>query len=141
MEYKVETLPLWKKIMYALGQLGWSLASFSIGNLLIYFYLPPESGDRAIFPAYIYQGYVIGVLTIIGLIYAFGRLWDAVTDPIIAGMSDRSRSPFGRRRKFLAISAFPFALLSILAFTPPVNALSPWNAVWLFVIVTLFTGL
>ena len=138
MEYKVETLPLWKKIMYALGQLGWSLASFSIGNLLIYFYLPPESGDKAIFPAYIYQGYVIGVLTIIGLIYAFGRLWDAITDPIIAGMSDRSRSPFGRRRKFLAVSAFPFALLSILAFTPPVNALSPWNAVWLFVIVTLF---
>ncbi|MGQ9842619.1 MAG: MFS transporter [Spirochaetota bacterium] len=138
MEYKVETLPLWKKIVYALGQLGWSLASFSIGNLLIYFYLPPESGDKAIFPAYIYQGYVIGVLTIIGLIYAFGRLWDAITDPLIAGMSDRSRSPFGRRRKFLAVSAFPFALLSILAFTPPVNALSPWNAVWLFVIVTLF---
>lgn len=138
MEQTVETLPLWKKIIYALGQLGWSLASFSIGNLLIYFYLPPEAGDRAIFPAYIYQGYVIGVLTIIGLIYAFGRLWDAITDPIIAGMSDRSRSPFGRRRKFLAISAFPFALLSILAFMPPVDALSPWNAVWLFVIVTLF---
>lgn len=138
MENKVETLPLWKKIVYALGQLGWSLASFSIGNLLIYFYLPPESGDKAIFPAYIYQGYVIGVLTIIGLIYAFGRLWDAITDPVIAGMSDRSRSPFGRRRKFLAVSAFPFALLSILAFMPPVNALSPWNAVWLFIIVTLF---
>lgn len=138
MENKVETLPLWKKIVYALGQLGWSLASFSIGNLLIYFYLPPESGDKAIFPAYIYQGYVIGVLTIIGLIYASGRFWDAITDPVIAGMSDRSRSPFGRRRKFLAVSAFPFALLSILAFMPPVNALSPWNAVWLFVMVTLF---
>lgn len=135
---KIETLPLWKKIMYALGQLGWSLASFSVGNLLIYFYLPPESGDKAIFPAYIYQGYVIGVLTIIGIIYAFGRLWDAITDPLIAGMSDRSRSPFGRRRKFLAIGAFPFALLSVLAFTPPVNNISSLNALWLFVVVTLF---
>ena len=59
------------------------------------------------------------------IIYAFGRLWDAITDPIIAAMSDRSKSSFGRRRKFLAISRLPFALLSILAFTPPVNAMSP----------------
>ena len=72
------------------------------------------------------------------IIYAFGRLWDAITDPIIATMSDRSKSRFGRRRKFLAIGGLPFALLSILAFTPPVNAMSPWNAVWLFVVVTLF---
>jgi Na+/melibiose symporter-like transporter len=138
MQRTVETLPLWKKIIYALGQLGWSLASFSVGNLLVYFYLPPEESNNAIFQPYIYQGYVIGVLTIIGLIYAFGRLWDAITDPIIATMSDRSKSRFGRRRKFLAIGGLPFALLSILAFTPPVNGMSPWNAVWLFVVVTLF---
>ncbi len=134
----VETLPLGKKIIYAVGQLGWSLASFSVGNLLVYFYLPPEESSNPIFPAYVYQGYVIGVLTIIGLIYAFGRLWDAITDPIIATMSDRSTSPFGRRRKFLAISALPFALLGILSFIPPVKAVSVWNAVWLFVVVTLF---
>lgn len=136
--YKAETLPLWKKIMYALGQFGWSLGSFSVGNLLVYFYLPPESGQQAIFPPFIYQGYVFGFLTIIGLIFAFGRLWDAITDPLIAGLSDRSNSPFGRRRKFLSVGAFPFAMLGILAFIPPVKEVHFANVIWLFIVVTLF---
>ena len=136
--YNVETLPLWKKIMYAFGQFGWSLGSYSVGNLLVYFYLPPESGQQAIFPPFIYQGYVFGILTIIGLIFAFGRIWDAITDPIIAGLSDRSTSPFGRRRKFLAIGALPFAVLSVLAFTQPVQGVHIINTIWLFVIITLF---
>ncbi|MCX7679055.1 MAG: MFS transporter [Spirochaetes bacterium] len=136
--YHIETLPLWKKIMYALGQFGWSLGSFSVGNLLVYFYLPPENGQQTIFPPFIYQGYVFGVLTIIGIIFAFGRLWDAITDPLIAGLSDRSKSSFGRRRTFLAIGAFPFALLSVLAFIPPMKTVHMINVIWLFVVITLF---
>ena len=56
-------------IVYALGQLGWSLASFSVANLLIYFYMPPETG-APIFPTYIHQGAVLGVLTLIGILSA-----------------------------------------------------------------------
>ncbi len=137
-QFKAEALPLWKKVMYALGQFGWSLGSFSVGNLLVYFYLPPESGSRAIFPSFIHQGYILGFLTVIGLIFAFGRIWDAFTDPWIAGLTDRSTSPFGRRRKFLAIGALPFAFLGVLAFVPPVAGESVLNTVWLFVVVTLF---
>ncbi|MFN3411176.1 MAG: MFS transporter [Exilispira sp.] len=135
---QVMTLPLWKKWMYALGQLGWSLTSYSVGNLLTYFYLPPESSFKNIFPPYIYQGYVFGVLTIIGLVFASGRLFDAITDPLVAGLSDRNRSKFGKRRLFLAISVLPFALLSVLVFIPITGYVSIINAIWLFFTVLLF---
>jgi hypothetical protein len=47
--------PLKVLILYAMGQLGWSLASFSVGNLLIYFYMPPEQG-QPVFPSLLLFG-------------------------------------------------------------------------------------
>ncbi len=133
----VEKLPFSKKIIYALGQLGWSLASFAVGNALVYFYLPPDTGEKT-FPAFFNQGAILFGLTYIGLVFALGRLFDAFTDPMIAGLSDKSHSKFGRRRKFLAISVLPFSLLSVLAFIPPVQGSSIWNIVWLFSTVITF---
>lgn len=137
MNTQVEKLPYWKKIMYALGQLGWSLTSFAVGNLLVYFYLPPETGEST-FPPFFYQGAVIGALTIIGIIFALGRLFDAITDPVIAGLSDRGDFKFGRRRTFLAIAVVPFAIFSVLAFMPPLGGMSNINAVFVTLMVLLF---
>lgn len=133
-EIKALQVPFWKKIMYALGQLGWSLASYGVANLLVYFYSPPtkEGASSAIFPIF------VGIAAIIGVAGGVSRLFDAVTDPLIAGWSDRSESKLGRRRKFLLIGAFPFAILSFLVFFPPVDGVSPMNTVWLFVTIILF---
>ncbi len=133
----VERLPFWKKLMYAFGQFGWSLTSYAVGNLLVYFYLPPDTG-AATFPPFFYQGAVLFGLTIIGLIFAAGRLFDAVTDPVIAGLSDRGTFRFGRRRTFLAIAILPFAILSAVSFMPPLGSSSPVNAVFVTVAVLLF---
>lgn len=76
-------------ILYALGQLGWSLASFAVGNLLVYFYMPPEQG-APVFPSFVFQGAVLSVLTLIGLVSAGGRVLDGIVDPIIANWSDRN---------------------------------------------------
>lgn len=130
-------LPLTRKILFSLGQFGWSLASYAPGMLLVYFYMPPETGGE-IFPVRIYQGAVLGVLTIIGLAFGTGRLFDAVTDPLIAGLSDRSRSPMGRRRKFLSVSVVPFSLFSVLVFLPPVPGYSSFNSVWVFACIIIF---
>ena len=138
MAHQVEQLPFWKKIMYALGQFGWSLCSFGIANLIVYFYLPPdEPGRTAIFPQFIFQEKVVWILTIIGLIFAFGRLWDAVTDPIIATASDRSKFRLGKRRTFLLIGSFPAALFSFLAFYPVSESFTT-NALWLWLCVFVF---
>lgn len=138
MQTTAQKLPTGKLIIYALGQLGWSLASFSVGNLLIYFYLPAESEQQADFPPFILQGFVLGFLTIIGLINFGARLLDAFTDPMIAGMSDRSQSKWGKRRIFMAAAVIPFALFSVLVFMPPVSGLSSLNVAWLALMIALF---
>lgn len=145
MAHTVENLPLWKKWMYALGQFGWSLASFAVGSKLVYFYLPPPGVNMGPFvpqgnvlPLIRSGGSVLFGLTIIGLVFASGRLFDAITDPLIAGLSDRSTMKLGKRRSFMAISVLPFAALSALVFLPPQGGVSAINTVWLFVSVFLF---
>lgn len=132
----VESLPRGKMLIYALGQFGWSLGSYGASNLISYFYMPPDDGG-ALFPPFLFRGPVLGVLTIIGLLAALGRVFDAVSDPIVAGLSDRSRSRFGKRRLFMAIGGLPFALAGLWIFTPPVSGNHPINvaslAVGLFV--------
>jgi glycoside/pentoside/hexuronide:cation symporter, GPH family len=132
-----QTLTLGKKILFALGQLGWSLASYAPGMLLVYFYLPPDTGTP-VFPQRIHQGAILGILTLIGLAYGAGRLFDAVTDPLIAGMSDRCKSPMGRRKKYLTVSFLPFSLFSLLVFLPPVPGYSALNSVWMFATIIIF---
>jgi GPH family glycoside/pentoside/hexuronide:cation symporter len=128
-----------KKWMYALGQLGWSLASYAPANLLNVFYQPPQvDGVNPLFPLFISTALIGGVFTWLGILSATGRIFDAVTDPLVAGLSDRFQSKWGRRIPFLASSALPFALFSFLIFVPPVGQESPWNVVWLAVMLFLY---
>jgi glycoside/pentoside/hexuronide:cation symporter, GPH family len=124
--------------IYACGQLGWSLASYGIGSLLSYFYMPPEeAGKAAIFPAFIPSTMVFG-LTLLGVIAFGGRLLDGFIDPFIANMSDKTTSRFGKRRTFMAIAAVPLAVLSYLIFAPNTEGVSVSNAWYLAGVVFLF---
>lgn len=132
MKAKIETLPFGRKIIYALGQLGWSLGSFGVMNLLYYFYDSNMNPDGSrMFPVYITSAAVLGIIA------ALSRVFDGVTDPLIAGLSDRSKSKFGRRRTFMAIGALPFAAISVLIFLPPSSS-AVVNTVWLMVFTFLF---
>jgi glycoside/pentoside/hexuronide:cation symporter, GPH family len=130
-----EKLPLSKQIAYALGQFGWSLLSGLIGSYLIFYYIPTkESGISIFIPQITFFGFV----SIIGAITMFGRFWDAITDPWIATLSDRSKSKKGRRISFMRNSAVPVAISTVMVFWSPFNAESPWNAVFLIVSITLY---
>ncbi len=129
--------PLGVIIIYAIGQLGWSLASFGVANLIVYFYMPPEPGQEAIFPVFIQQGAIFGVIAVIGLINFGGRLFDGITDPLIANWSDRKQSTFGKRKFFMAWAAVPFALLSFLIFYPLSSSAITFNTWWLVAMVFL----
>ncbi|MEN0061743.1 MAG: MFS transporter [Myxococcota bacterium] len=49
-----------------------------------------------------------------------GVLWDAVTDPVVGRLSDRTRTSWGRRRPYLVGAAIPFGLsYGILWWVPP----------------------
>ena len=126
-------------IIFAIGQLGWSMLSGIISAWLVTFYLP-TSGDitnGAI--QYIVPGLVIGgFMTVLGLITALSRVFDAVTDPLIASLSDRSKNPKGRRIPFMKIAAIPLSIVTVLLFCAPVAGQSVWNIVWISVAIVLF---
>lgn len=124
---------------YAIGQLGWAMLSGIIGSWLVYFYQPDAQSLQNGMQTFIPQGRVIfGALTIIGLITALGRIFDAVTDPLIGNWSDKCKSPLGRRIPFLRYAAVPFAIITVLVFCAPVGKESGLNTVWLFVSVLLY---
>ena len=123
-------------LIYAMGQFGWSLASFGALNLLVYFYMPPENGEIS-FPTFINQGAIFGFFTVIGIITFGGRIFDAITDPLIANWSDKLTNNFGKRKSMMAISAIPFSLLSFLIFYPITSDIS-LNTGWLLVMIFLF---
>ena len=83
--------------LFAVGQLGWSMLSGIIANWLVYYYEPTNSLGAV----FITQGAVFLVFTLLGLISATGRVFDAITDPLIASLSDRCKHRLGRRIPFL----------------------------------------
>lgn len=116
-------------ILFSFGQMGYSLASFSAINLLVYFYMPPETGQE-LFPQFIYTGAVFGVLTLLGVLNFGSRIFDAITDPLIAFWSDKSNYRFGKRKSLLLIAALPFALFSFFVFFP-ISESTNINGIWL----------
>jgi GPH family glycoside/pentoside/hexuronide:cation symporter len=130
-----EKLPLSKQIAYALGQFGWSLLSGLVGTYLIFYYIPTDISG---IPVSIPQVSFFGFLTIIGLIMMLGRFFDAITDPWIATLSDRSKSKKGRRISFMQKSALPFALFTVLVFYHPTAGVSWINAIVLTINLLLF---
>ena len=124
---------------FAIGQLGWSIQSALISNFLVNYYQPDLTAQQQGQTIFIPQGLVIfGLLTILGAITWFGRIFDAVTDPLIASRSDRCKSKDGRRIPFMRLAAIPFALCTVLTFWSPINGESWVNALFLFVMLTLF---
>lgn len=126
-------------IIFAIGQLGWSTLSGIITTWLVTFYLPTAGDIEAGAVQYIIPGLVIGgFMTVLGLISALGRVFDAITDPLIASLSDRSKNPRGRRTPFMQYSALPLAIVTVLVFCPFWGAKDPMNIVWVSIMLVLF---
>ncbi len=142
----MKTRRLTKKEMkiFAVGQLGWSILSGIVGTWLVTYYLPTDSSVEAGAKFYVPTGLIVlGVLTILGLITFICRIFDAVTDPWIASISDRSKNPAGRRIPFMKRAAIPFAIVTVLVFFAPNGVdkgqpTSVVNIIWVLVTLILF---
>ena len=135
-----EELPLRGQLAYAVGQLGWA-AVFGIVSLqLVYFYIPPkdELTGVPVLPIHVTQTAWGRVLNVITITTTAGRLWDAITDPVIAWMSDRMNHKRGRRIPCLCLGGLPCAVCCVLLFVPPVPYESNLNILWLCVMQILF---
>jgi len=54
-----------------------------------------------------------------GVAILIGKLWDAVTDPLVGQLSDITKSRWGRRRPWLLFGAIPFGAAFFLMFFSP----------------------
>ncbi len=135
--------PITNKLLwiFAMGQFGWSLLSGVVSNWMVYYYTgsPDEQNpNTGLFASGITQNPILFKLTLFGLVLAAGRIFDAVTDPLIAGWSDRSNYKNGRRIPFLRAMAIPFSLCTIALFALPQTDNVTLNDTLLFVLLMVF---
>jgi GPH family glycoside/pentoside/hexuronide:cation symporter len=56
---------------------------------------------------------------VMGTLIAASRIWDGFSDPMVGYLSDRTRSPHGRRRSWLFYSAVPMGIGLFMIWSPP----------------------
>ncbi|MEO0827306.1 MAG: MFS transporter, partial [Cyanobacteria bacterium J06642_9] len=71
-----------------------------------------------------------------GTVLLIGKAWDAVNDPMIGILSDRTRSRWGRRYPWMFISALPFGLTFFLTWIVP-GFEEPQSKFWYYVITSV----
>lgn len=75
-----------------------------------------------------------------GLLFGASRLWDALADPAVGFLTDRTRSRFGRRRPWIFAAALPLGVTFAMLFSPPAalagRELLLWTGAALFVFYT-----
>lgn len=143
MSNKITKKPITNGLLwvFAVGQFGWSLLSGIISTWLVHLYTGTHAAGETngIFGAFITQTPLLASITLFGLITAVGRIFDAVTDPLVASWSDRANFKGGRRIPFLRAIAIPFAACTAAVFIVPQFAgKEVLNNTLMFVLLILF---
>ncbi len=55
----------------------------------------------------------------VGTLYGVARIWDAISDPLMGGLADRTQTRFGKYRPYLLWIAIPYGLIGFLTFLGP----------------------
>lgn len=93
-------VPLISKLAYGMGDVGCNFSWMFVGNFLMIFYTD-----------------VFGIsMSAVATLMLFSRFWDAINDPIIGGLSDKTHTRWGRYRPWLLFAAPLTALVLILTF-------------------------
>jgi GPH family glycoside/pentoside/hexuronide:cation symporter len=108
-----DRVPTEKKLAYAAPAFA-----LAIVGIPVYVYIPKFYTD------------VVGVnIAMLGYLILTVRLFDAVTDPAIGFLSDRTQTRFGRRRPYIAVGAIFLSLSMYFLFNPP-QASPYFETIW-----------
>lgn len=96
-------------------------------NYFLYIYQPTVESSL---PILIANHKFLSFITVLGIITGLSKVIDALTDPLVAHLSDKSKNKNGRRIPFMKFAAIPFALSAVLVFLAPFEARSIGNTLW-----------
>lgn len=113
-----------KFISYSFGNFANTIAYQVFGNRINFYYVD-----------------VLGLNAgIAGILWSIYGLWNAINDPLMGQISDKTRSKFGRRVPYVAFGAIPLGLSFFFLWTPPTQ--SPWIlAAYFLMILFIFDTL
>jgi GPH family glycoside/pentoside/hexuronide:cation symporter len=98
-----DKLPLKTKILYGFGAAAYGVKDNGFAVFLLYYY-----------------NQVVGMRAdVVSLAIAIALFVDAFIDPLIGQMTDRTRTPIGRRHPWLYGAALPIAIAWLLLWHPP----------------------
>ena len=113
---KGTALPFREKLGYGMGDAGCNMIGGAIMLFLNYFYTD-----------------VFGLApALVGTLLLSVRVLDAVTDPIMGAIADRTQSRWGRFRPWLLWVSVPYVVFSVLMFTTP-DWTNNNKVIWAFV--------
>ncbi len=98
-----DTPGLFERLSYGSGDFGFNLYWTTISAFLLIFYTDSFGLNAAA----------------AGTMLLATRLFDAVVDPVVGALADRTKSRWGRFRPWIIWGAFPLAVAGVLTFTTP----------------------
>lgn len=116
-----EKIRLREKLGYGVGDLASGLMLNFFSFYLLYFFV--DLGGLA--PA------------AIGLMLLITKLFDAVTDPVMGAIADRTRTRWGRYRPYLLFASVPWGITMVLVFSAPAQLSDTGLLIWAYVTYTL----
>ena len=115
-----------KHVSYSMGNFANTIAYQVFGNRIQFYYVD-----------------VLGLnVALAGILWTIYGFWNAINDPLMGQLSDRTRSRFGRRVPYVAFGAIPLALSFFFLWTPPQQPpwlLAAYFLMILFVFDTLYS--
>ena len=98
-----QRLSIKEKLGYGLGDTASNIVFQILANFMLIFYTD-----------------VFGIsAAAAGTLMLVVRLFDGVTDPIMGGIADRTKTRFGTYRPYLLLMSIPYGVLAVVAFTTP----------------------
>jgi Na+/melibiose symporter-like transporter len=103
MQEGIQKLSFREKVGYSLGDSAANFIFQAVMMFLMFFYTD-----------------VLGIsAAIAGWIFLATRIWDAINDPMMGAIADRTNTRWGKFRPWILWSALPFGIIGVLMFTTP----------------------
>ncbi|MGH2270795.1 MFS transporter [Anaerohalosphaeraceae bacterium U12dextr] len=120
MQNESQRLSVLEKVGFGLGDTASNLFFQTTIYFLLYFYTDVFGLSAAA----------------IGTMFLVTRIWDAVNDPIMGAIADRTSTRWGKFRPYLLWFAVPFGVIGVLMFTTP-DLSAGGKLIWAYVTYTL----